>query len=292
MSAVEPTVPKRPAADAFCEVLLPQDESAAGFNALAYADSFCTAFGAHLSGLMFGLVPFYPIASTAAAPEDWIRAQRKANEEAEAAERRMRFAYARLVAANSLKRVDAFNEEVGRICARRARTVDLTVIGWSEGGGSDIERAQFETCLFDSGHAVLVVPAGWRQHAAPRRALVGWNGSREAARALREALPILRHVQLARLVSVDREDSDFGDDGDPSSGAARFLARHGVTVETKRAHSGGREVAALLADEAEHFGAELVVLGGYGHMRESQWALGGVTRGALALARTPMLFAF
>ena len=276
--------------DAFRDVLLPQDESEASLNALNFADGFCVAFGAHLAGLMFGLVPYYPMSLTAAAPKGWIQAQKQASEEADESERRLKARYAKLAAPNELKRVDAFEQEVGRICARRARTADVTVMGWTPGGG-DMERALFEACLFDSGRPVLIVPAGYAFRALPQRVLLAWNGSREAARALREALPLIRHAKLTRFVTLDAEAFDFGDGDEPIAEVTRHLERHQLPIEAKRAHSGGRDIATVLAEEADQFGASIVVLGGYGHLRSGQWVYGGTTRAALAIARTPLFFA-
>ena len=280
-----------PGLDGFRDILVPQDESEAALNALAYADGLGAAFGAHLTGLMFGLVPYYPMSlASSAAPEGWMHAQQQASEEAADGESRLKARYAKLLARNELKRVDAFEQEIGRICATRARTADLTVLGWSAGGG-DSERALFEACLFDSGRPVLVVPASATFRGLPRRALVAWNGSREAARALREALPLLRRVKLTRVIAVDSAEADFSDGEDPCASVARYLSRHDIAVETKRAHGGDRGVATILADEADHFGAGFIVLGGYGHIRAGQWLYGGATRAALDSARTPLFFA-
>ena len=120
---------------------------------------------------------------------------------------------------------------------------------------------------------------------------MAWNGSREAARSLREALPLIRQAKLTRFVTVDAEGSDFGDGDEPIASVARHTQRHNIPIETKRAHSGGRDVATVLADEADHFGASFVVLGGYGYMRSGQWVYGGTTRAAVELARTPLFFA-
>ena len=93
------------------DILAPQDESAAGLNALAYADSLCLAFGAHLTGLMFGLVPYYPMSLvSSSAPEGWIQAQRQASEEATLSEGRLLARYAQLTSRNELKRVDALEQ--------------------------------------------------------------------------------------------------------------------------------------------------------------------------------------
>ncbi len=292
MAAVELGVAKEPASNGFRDVLVPQDESDAGIHALVYADMLCSAYGAYLTGLMFGLVPFYPMSlATAKVPEAWIHAQRQASEEAEQSEKRLKAIYGKLTARNELRRVDAFEQEVGLICARHARCADITILGWSPEGGADIERAFFESCLFDSGRPVLVVPAGYSFRTVPQRALVAWNGSREATRALREAQPLLRHTRLTRFITVDAEDSAFSDAMDPSASIARHMGRHEIPIETKRAHSRGRDVATVLAEEADHFGASILVLGGYGHMRANEWVYGGTTRAALALARMPMFFA-
>lgn len=291
MAALELTMAKESAAAGFRDVLVPQDETGAALHALLYADMLCTAFAAHLTGLMFGLVPFYPMSlATAKVPEAWIHAQRQATEEAEQSEARLKAIYAKLTADNELRRVDAFEQEVGNICARYARCSDVTILGWSADGGSDIERAFFESCLFDSGRPVLVVPAGYAFRAVPQRALVAWNGSREATRALREALPLLRRARLTRFVTVDAEDG-FNDAMDPSASIARHMGRHEIPIEIRRAHTRGRDVAAVLAEEADQFGASILVLGGYGHMRATEWILGGTTRACLAQARMPMLFA-
>ncbi len=166
------------------------------------------------------------------------------------------------------------------------------MLGWSPEGGADTEHALFEACLFNSGRPVLLVPVAFPFRALPQRALVAWNGSREAARALREAAPLLRCAKLTRLVSVDAGEADFGEGEDPCANIARHLGRHHIRVETKRAHSAGREVAAILAEEAEQFGAGILILGGYGHVRSGQRVYGGVTRATLALARTPLFFAY
>ena len=279
--------------DVFRDVFVPQDESERALGALTYANGLCTHFGAHLSGLMVGLVPYYPMSISASAnPEGWMNAQRQAGEEASASEGRLRAIYGRLTALNDLKRVDAFEQEVARICARRARTADLTIMGWPPGEAGDHERAIFEACLFESGRPILLTPPRVAFAAPPLRALVAWNGSREAARAVREALPLLRKTRLTRIVTVDLAESDGDGFEDTSAQLERHLARHHVAVEAKRAHSGGRDFAATLAEEAEQFGAGLVVLGGYGYPRSGQWVYGSATRAVLALARTPMLFAY
>jgi len=96
---------------------------------------------------------------------------------------------------------------------------------------------------------------------------------------------------LARFVTVDPEDGADGEGEDPCANIARHMARHDIAIETKRALTRGRDVATVLADEAEQFGASILVLGGYGHVRANEWIYGGTTRASLALAHMPMFFA-
>ena len=77
-------------ADAYRDVFAPQDETEAALQALTYADGLCAYFGAHLSGLMIGLVPYYPMSLSGPSPEGWMQAQQQANEEASASEQRLR----------------------------------------------------------------------------------------------------------------------------------------------------------------------------------------------------------
>jgi nucleotide-binding universal stress UspA family protein len=278
-------------ADAYRDVFAPQDETEAALQALTYADGLCAYFGAHLSGLMIGLVPYYPMSLSGPSPEGWMQAQQQANEEASASEQRLRAIFATLASSNDLKRVDAFEQEAARFHARRARVADLTIMGWTQSELVDSERAVFEACLFESGRPLLIVPARHVFRAPPQRALVAWNGSREAARAVREALPLLRRAKLTRIVAVDSEESDIGGYEDTVAQLARHLERHQTAVETKRAHGGSRDVGSTLVEEAEQFGAGLIVLGGYAYVRAGAWVYGAGTRSALAHARVPMLFA-
>jgi hypothetical protein len=115
MAAMETTIAKDCAILGYRDVLVSQDESDASVHALVYADMLCSAFGGHLTGLMFGLVPFYPMsAANVRVPEAWIHAQRQASEEAEQSERRIKAIYGKLASRNELRRVDAFEQEAGR----------------------------------------------------------------------------------------------------------------------------------------------------------------------------------
>lgn len=154
-----------------------------------------------------------------------------------------------------------------------ARYADLVV------ASPDVAR----DLVFSSASPVLAFPNGAKP-AAPKRVLVAWNGSREAARAVRDALPMIEAAATVSVIVID-----------PPSGQAigtdlgRALAHHGIKVDVSERLSGGAEVGTILLEEARTSGAELLVMGAYGHSRFREWVLGGATEAALSEAKIPVL---
>jgi nucleotide-binding universal stress UspA family protein len=137
--------------------------------------------------------------------------------------------------------------------------------------------------VFVAATPVLAVAAS-APPAAPKRALVAWNGSREAARALRDALAMLKAVDAVDVVVVDPPgDRPIGVD------LGRTLSRHGIKVTVRERLSGGVEAGAVLLEEARTSGADLLVMGAYGHSRFREWVLGGATEEVLDSATIPVL---
>ncbi|MDX2258342.1 MAG: universal stress protein [Hyphomicrobiaceae bacterium] len=138
------------------------------------------------------------------------------------------------------------------------------------------------------GLPVLVVPATGLGALPLRRGLVAWNGSREAARALKEVLDILARDAVVTLVSV-------GEDGRREAAAptldevAALVRRHGFEAEAVVVDAGGRSVGRVIADIASARGADVVALGAYGHSRWRELMFGGVTREIAANLPIPAL---
>lgn len=137
---------------------------------------------------------------------------------------------------------------------------------------------------------VLVVPPDYADAAIPGTAVVGWDGSMQAQRAISAALPLLARAASVRLaiVNPDRRPGMFGEQ--PGADMALYLARHGVRVEVVCERTVGTEGEVLMT-LARDSGAGLLVTGAYGHSRYREWVLGGVTRELLERAPVPLLIA-
>ncbi|VXB98442.1 universal stress protein [Massilia sp. 9I] len=137
---------------------------------------------------------------------------------------------------------------------------------------------------------VLVVPARYEDAAIPGAAVVGWDGSMQAMRAIAAALPLLRRAENVKLalINPDRLSELHGED--PGADMALYLARHGVRVEVVCERT-NLPVGAALAALARDCDAGLMVAGAFGHSRYREWVLGGATRELLERAPVPLLLA-
>lgn len=166
-----------------------------------------------------------------------------------------------------------------------ARVNDLSILD-AETATLNVDRGLIETALFDSGRPVLVVPPGHASFSGAR-IVIAWDGGASAARAVADALPLLRAAEAVEIVSVTGE-KDLAD-AVPGVELGPHLSRHGVDVSVKTVPLGkGRDVAQALQDEAQEFGADLLVSGGYRHSRLREWLLGGVTQSLLKNGKVPL----
>lgn len=185
------------------------------------------------------------------------------------------------------KRRDNVDEYAG-LCLQ-ARYADLVVLGQSD--PTDREQGGLlhdlpEQVLLQGGRPVLLVPRSGSFDVPSRRALVAWNGSMQAARAITAALPLLRGVAQVSLVVFGAERDDHG--AEPGADMALYLARHDLKVEVlRRPHPGdaGQAILSMASD----FDADLLVMGAYGHSRFREMVMGGATRTVLAQATLPVL---
>ena len=169
------------------------------------------------------------------------------------------------------------------VVAARGRLNDLVAVAQPRAAEDRLYPPALEAALFSTGRPVLVVPPSPRDSLG-REVVVAWNDSVEAARALVAALPFLEGAQAVELMSVE----DGGCHADPAS-LNGFLKRHGVAAGFRRLQPDYRPLGEQMLEEARDSGADLFVMGAYGHSRLRELVLGGVTRQILAIADIPVL---
>ena len=173
--------------------------------------------------------------------------------------------------------------------ALHARYADLTVVGQPNRDEPDDADAVTVTTVMTAGRPVLAVPFAGEFPTVGERVLVAWNASREAARALNDALPLLINAKQVTVLAINPQRGVVGLGDVPAADIALHLARHGLKAEA--AHTVARDIAdgeALLSYAAD-IGADLIVAGAYGHSRARELVFGGVTRTLIAEMTAPVL---
>jgi nucleotide-binding universal stress UspA family protein len=120
--------------------------------------------------------------------------------------------------------------------------------------------------------------------------LVAWRDSREAARALGEALPIIERSTATTVLAVNPDRAVLTNTRDEEE-LATHLERHGATVDVRVVTSNGVRVSEVLRNEGRRLSADLVVMGSYGHSRVREWVLGGTTLEMMTSSELPILVA-
>ena len=169
-----------------------------------------------------------------------------------------------------------------------ARYADLVVIGQADAAdGSNIAADFPERLVLAAGRPVLILPSAGRFTSIGKRILVAWNPSREATRAVTDAIPLLRLADSVHVMAVNPKSGEHGNV--PGADIGLYLARHGVRVEVKTDHGAEIDVGNELLSRAADLDADLIVMGGYGHSRLKEWVLGGATRTILESMTAPVL---
>jgi nucleotide-binding universal stress UspA family protein len=250
-----------------------------------YAISVAAAFNARLTGIAFLYDPMVPFSAAAA---EVAKAQERENQKAtRAAIDRFTAACGRAGIGADPQRVSSSYTGVGEQFGRIARRFDLAIVGQAEPGTTAIEEIVVESTLFESGRPLIIVPYIQKGPLKLDRVMVCWDGSRPAARAIADAMPLLQRAGQVEVVIVTNERGKQDQIVGADMGA--HLARHGLKVEVNRIPIGDVDVADMLLSNAADTEIDFIVMGGYGHSRLRQFLLGGVTRSMLRVMTAPVL---
>ena len=277
------------------DILLHLDGSPRDAARLDLAAGLAVAHEAHLIGLFVvdSALPSW-VEASALAYADAVEADALIGQ----LENGMRESAGRAEAAFSERRTrDGFSGEwrlvEGRVAASvalHARYADLTIVGQDDPAtprppesGDLVERL-----LFTSGRPVLIIPAFGDFTTLGRNILVGWDGGREAARAVNDALPLLAKANSTTVLAINPRRGISGRASAPAADIALHLARHGVKVNAD--HTVARDIseADVLLNDAFERGADLLVVGGYGRSQFREMLLGGITHRLLQEMTLPV----
>lgn len=255
--------------------------------AIPYAVSLAETLGAHATGVAFAYEPVVVATVMGGGmPVEYIEAQRAESEQAAKAAQEKFDRAARLAGISSDSGVFASSVAGGADqFGRMARTYDLSVVMQADPDKAGPEELITEAALFQSGRPVMVVPYINKGGLVTDRIMVCWDGGRTSARAIADALPLLKRAKAVEVVTITGEE---GKGIVPGADIGRHLARHDVNVEVKRIVAKG-DVQTTLLSYAADISADMIVMGGYGHSRLREFILGGVTRGMLASMTVPCL---
>ncbi len=175
------------------------------------------------------------------------------------------------------------------VIAAQARAADLVIIGRDPLRDDTFHTYDPGAIILACGRPVLVLPSGVnRVHAS--RVLIAWKDTREARRAVSDALPLLKQAESVIVAAVGPSEIEL-EMREQVEDVGNYLQRHGVTIGAKVAMPTREADAPVLLRLADERKADLIVAGAYGRSRLSEWIFGGVTRSLLTRSKVPILFA-
>ncbi len=263
------------------------------------AQQIAIAHDAHLTGVfpLQMLIPPAPLFAAAGPfdpypypPGDELS---RSYEQARTAVRELGSSFLAESARNGLRASWQVDEEpLPKPLVARARESDLIVLDQPDPEAGEAARLWqlLEDVLFGAGRPILMVPYAGRFEAVGRNVLVGWDGSRAATRAIHDSLPLLRGAERITLLTIEDLRSAHPDHPLSGTGMAEHLARHDLRVTLARSVRGGTATDAdIILNHAAETGADLLIVGAYGHSRAREILLGGVTRALIDHATVPVL---
>lgn len=187
--------------------------------------------------------------------------------------------------------IDSARASIADQIIEQGRAADLVIVSQVDSAGdSMIADDLAERVPISTGRPTLVIPWKGQGRLLPDLAIIGWNASRESARAAFDSVPLLKRAKEVRIIWVNpQKEVDGAARVLPGAELAETLSRHGINAIAEALPSGEDAGEALLT-KVNDTGAGLLVMGAYGHARLREFILGGATRSVLAQMNCPVLF--
>lgn len=266
------------------------DASERAYARLEFALRVAKRFDAHLTGLFSIFEPeprsFYVMAGTA----DYYRQHADMR-----AERRIvleRHFLAELSRMQIEGEWIVTDEYANLAVRRRGRCADLIIAGQDDLSDPETYMGEHfqENLVMTAGRPVLMVPYAGTYASPGTHVMVAWDGSRESARAVHDALPFIVKANRTTIVAVNGEHGAPADSRIPCSDIAAVIGRHGAKLEVNEIAAGsGLSIGDVLLSHLAEIGADLLAMGAYGHARWQELVMGGATQTFLKAMTVPVL---
>ncbi len=258
---------------------------------LAHAEMLTVLAGGHLTGLFTNPIPDIAIYASEQGTMAIAKVTDMVLQQGRVINRRLKERFQRLAVTNEVRQVEDISALLPGLVATEARWADLFVAScpYHAEALHDWDRV-VETVMFEGGHSLYLVPRGMKPRSEIRTVMIGWLDTREAARAISEALPLLKLATKVELVTVHEPEKRRVNGAVALADIATHLARHGVET-TVTVVQPKENVAAALLDQAHRISADLIVTGAYGHSRFREWVLGGATQDLIRHTDLPLFMA-
>ena len=256
---------------------------------LGTASALARDHGAHVTGIYVVPSPaVYPAVGPYVIPEVYDGLTRHFEDQTQAVKAKFDGAMTGHGLSSQWLEVRAVAPVISESVGEAARAADLVIASEiNREGKNGVELDFIENLIVHSGCPILVLPHQGAAAPSFERIICGYDGNKEAGRAIREAVPLLLKATDVRIVWVDPPKRQ---EAEPAPGAdmAQMLTRHGVKVTAESMPAGGINAAEALLVRARDLGAGLLVMGAYGHTRLREFVLGGATRHALHHVSVPL----
>ena len=253
-------------------------------DALSPVANAARAQNIHLAYLAVGAIPQFPNYGvgmlpygTPVVPDAWQETVQQTNAELKAKIEDIEEFLAKEGLSGDVTSAYAEPTGLADLVAWRAKVCDLSLI--CNGLRSDplTFKNVLHGLLFNAGAPVVINDVAGTKALSAKNILVAWNTSLPAARAVKQALPLLKRSKAVTVACFDPIMSKMSDGENPGSDVGKWLSHHGCNVTVEQHPSGGKEISTCILQRAKELGADLVVAGAYGHSRLRENLFGGTT---------------
>ncbi len=274
------------------DILVHLDDSEACSHRIRTAISLAKKHDAHVHGIALRIKSTISAYISEALPNGFQEAQREAVDQS---------------ARNAIETFEAAAQESGisfdtgtihRSAAKapselafHARHSDLTILGQSDHqhNGAGFNTALMEAVLFESGRPIYLVPYVGKKIQPVKTAVVAWDGGAKSARTVNDAIPLLQDRKEVIILVINAEERQGAHGKEPGADIAGHLSHYGINAKIERETVKGIDVDKAILNFLADSGADLLVMGAYGHSRLREKTFGGVTQNILKEMTAPVL---